>query len=132
MADQIFICLKLIYLKKSCFSPPEWCQSWIFPEVLKGSIFSVELVECPLRAFQCNETKLEVCSKIYGNNLYNLYMLVNPSVFFKIYVYLLFFEKLIFLFNSRSYGRMHFISIFIKFYIGTMTSYRNFTRDIFS
>ena len=33
------------------------------------------------KKFKCNETKLKIVPKIYNNNLY---MLLNPSAFFKI------------------------------------------------
>ena len=43
-----------------------------------------------LRGLQCNGTKLQNCTKIYN---INLYMLLNPSGFFKIYVFVLFLKN---------------------------------------
>ena len=57
-----------------------------------------------LRAFQCNATKLQICTKIYS---ISPYMLLNPSAFFKIYVYDLFLRNKkmkIALFKTGSYG----------------------------
>ena len=48
-------------------------------------------LDSQLRAFQYNETKLQICTKYYNNNLY---MLLDPSPFF---VYVLFLKKIIFL-----------------------------------
>ena len=45
-----------------------------------------------LRALQCIGTKLQNCTKIYN---INLYMLLNPSVFFKINVYVLFLKRVV-------------------------------------
>ena len=77
------------------------------------------------RTFKCNEIKLQICKKVYNNNLH---MLLNSSAFFEIYVSVFFFKKFIFLFNTRSHGRMRSVSTFSNFYPGKEASYPNFTR----
>ena len=71
--------------------------------------------------------KKKVFEKFYSKSTFFgiAHMLLNPSEFFKIY------EKVIFLFNTRSYGRMHFLSTFSYFYLGIEASYQNITRDLF-
>ena len=62
-----------------------FCFTYLTPKLSRYSLTFIRL--CALRAFQCNVTKLQIIAKIYNNKLY---MLLNPSAFFKIYVYVLF------------------------------------------